>query len=128
MDIRERLQIIVDTVFNGSRRGFASKIGVVPGTIDNVLGKRASKPSVDILEKIMQSIDGIDAEWLLTGNNRMFKQQTEETAVEQELKMCKALLENQNDLISRLKGEMEKLQDENIKYRKKLGLEERSVG
>lgn len=77
MNARNRLQIIVNELFKGSRRAFSSKIGVPPATIDNILGERASKPSLDIVEKIFNSIECINPAWLLSGMGNMFK--TEES-------------------------------------------------
>ena len=44
-------------------------------SISNYLGKdRASKPSSDILEKIVNSVEKVNAYWLLTGKGEAFSQ------------------------------------------------------
>ena len=68
MSISERLQYIVDEVFSGNKAAFARTIGIPPTSISNYLGKeRASKPSSDILERIVNAVDKVNAYWLLTG-------------------------------------------------------------
>ena len=54
---------------------FARAIGIAPTSISNYLGKdRASKPSSDILEKIVNSVEKVNAYWLLTGKGEAFSQ------------------------------------------------------
>jgi hypothetical protein len=73
MNITERLQYIVDQLFGGNKAAFARAIDIAPTSISNYLGKeRASKPSSDILEKIVNSVEQINAYWLLTGKGEAF--------------------------------------------------------
>ena len=73
MNITERLQFIVDKVFDGNKAAFARQIGIAPTSISNYLSKeRASKPSSDILGNIVTSIPNISAKWLLTGEGEAF--------------------------------------------------------
>ena len=68
MSITERLQYIIEELFDGNKAAFARAIGIAPTSISNYLGKdRASKPSSDILEKIVNSVEKVNAYWLLTG-------------------------------------------------------------
>lgn len=67
MIINERIQKIVDDMFQGNKARFANAIGMPPTSVSNYIGKqRASKPSADMLEKIVSALD-VDAKWLLTG-------------------------------------------------------------
>ena len=67
MTINDRLQWIVNEKFDGNKAAFAKAIGIVPTSISNYLGKqRASKPSVDMIAKIVNVLN-VDARWLLTG-------------------------------------------------------------
>lgn len=69
--INERMQTIVEVKFSGNKAAFAKAIGIAPTSITNYLGKkRASKPSADLLEKIVNSLD-VNAYWLLTGEGDM---------------------------------------------------------
>lgn len=70
--INERLQTIVDELFEGNKAKFAKTIGIAPTSLSNYLGdKRQSKPSSDLLEKIINSVGNISAHWLLTGEGNM---------------------------------------------------------
>lgn len=73
MSISERLQYIIEELFDGNKAAFARTIGIAPTSISNYLGKeRASKPSSDILEKIVNSVEKVNAYWLLTGKGEAF--------------------------------------------------------
>lgn len=67
MVINERIQQIVDEMFQGNKAKFANAIGMPPTSVSNYIGKqRASKPSVDMLEKIVKSLN-VNPKWLITG-------------------------------------------------------------
>lgn len=69
--INDRMQLIADSYCGGNKAAFAKAIGLAPTSISNYLGKqRASKPSADLLAKIVNSLD-VDAMWLLTGKGTM---------------------------------------------------------
>ena len=83
MSISERLQFIIDEIFGGNKAAFARAIDIAPTSISNYLGKeRASKPSSDILEKIVNSVDKINAYWLLTGKGDAFASNTQYSTLE----------------------------------------------
>lgn len=87
MSISERLQFIVDEVFNGNKAAFARTIGIPPTSISNYLGKeRTSKPSSDILERIVNAVDKINAYWLLTGKGEAFISNTQYTTSDNSIK------------------------------------------
>lgn len=72
--INERLQIIVNELFDGNKAKFAKSIEIAPTSISNYLSdKRQSKPSADMLEKIINVVECLSAEWLLTGKGEMLK-------------------------------------------------------
>lgn len=78
MSITERLQYIIDELFDGNKAAFARVIGIAPTSISNYLGKeRASKPSSDILEKIVNTVEKVNAHWLLTGKGDAFISDTQ---------------------------------------------------
>ena len=74
MNIKERLQFIVDNRFEGNKAAFAEAIGIKPTTISNYIGRgeRTSKPSSEILESIVNSVQDINTYWLLTGEGDPF--------------------------------------------------------
>lgn len=74
--INDRMQMIADVMFDGNKAAFAKAIGIAPTSITNYLGKqRASRPSSDLLQKIVNSLD-VDAMWLLTGQGELRRSAT----------------------------------------------------
>ena len=57
--INERIQQIVDELFNGNKAAFAKAIGKAPTTVANILGARKTTPSSDFVESIKNSIENI---------------------------------------------------------------------
>ena len=65
--INDRMEMLVNERFNGNQAAFAKSINMSPTSISSYLGnKRRSKPSVDMVAKIVLTLD-VDAKWLLTG-------------------------------------------------------------
>lgn len=65
--INDRIEMLVNERFSGNKAAFAKSIGLPPTGISSYLGKqRRSKPSVDMVTKIITTLD-VDARWLLTG-------------------------------------------------------------
>lgn len=65
--INDRMEMVVNEQFGGNKAAFAKMIGLPPTGLSNYLGtKRRSKPSVDMVSKIVLRL-GVDARWLLTG-------------------------------------------------------------
>ena len=69
--INDRIEILINQRFDGNKAAFAKLIGLGPTGLSNYLGtKRRSKPSIDMVTKIIQALN-ISAEWLLTGKGPM---------------------------------------------------------
>ncbi len=65
--INDRMEMLVNERFGGNKAAFAKTIGLPPTGLSNYLGtKRRSKPSVDMVTKIITAL-GVDAKWLITG-------------------------------------------------------------
>lgn len=65
--INDRMEMLVNQKFDGNKAAFAKTIGLPPTGLSNYLGtKRRSKPSVDMVAKIVTKLN-VDARWLLTG-------------------------------------------------------------
>lgn len=65
--INDRIETLINDRFDGNKAAFAKSIGLPPTGLSNYLGKqRRSKPSVDMVTKIVVTLD-VDARWLLTG-------------------------------------------------------------
>ena len=71
--IQERIRQLIDILTNGNKRAFATRIGVSPTVIENIVGQRSGKPGAALLEKILCSFENVDALWLITGKGQMFK-------------------------------------------------------
>ena len=48
--INERIQIVVNELFDGNRSELCRKSGVPIGTMSSILGERQSSPNIDILQ------------------------------------------------------------------------------
>ena len=65
--INDRIEMLVNERFDGNKAAFAKSIGLPPTGMSSYLSKqRRSKPSVDMVAKIVVTLD-VDARWLLTG-------------------------------------------------------------
>lgn len=67
--VNERLRILVKTL-GISIRAFSASIGVADTTTRNYLD-RGTTPKSDFLTKVMRQYEGIDPNWLLTGEGEM---------------------------------------------------------
>lgn len=65
--INNRIQEIVDKLFNGNKAAFAKAIDKAPTTISNILSSRKTVPSADIITSIINSIENLNSHWLMTG-------------------------------------------------------------
>lgn len=77
MGINKRIQAVIDNVFNGSTNRLAESIGVKPSVISGYTGKRQSKPSYDVMERLVANAN-ISPLWLLTGEGDMLKNTQED--------------------------------------------------
>lgn len=64
--INDRLQKLVNEKTNGNRSEFCRKLGLENFSLNNFLGSRKSKPSVDFLCKVIKRFN-VDPYWLLFG-------------------------------------------------------------
>lgn len=73
--INERIQFIVNEMFEGNISAFCRKIGVKQPTMNTILGERKSKPSFDVISNIInaEALKGIGIEWLITGKGNPFE-------------------------------------------------------
>lgn len=72
-NINERLQTIINELYNGNVSEFERASDIKPYTVKNIVGSRKTKPSYDMLESILRNNVQISASWLLTGKGEMFK-------------------------------------------------------
>lgn len=65
--INDRMEVLVNQMFGGNKAAFAKELDMAPTSMSSYLGaKRRSKPSVDMVAKIITKLN-VDARWLLTG-------------------------------------------------------------
>lgn len=62
---------------NITQAQFASKINVAPASISHILAGR-NKPGYDFIIGVMKSYPELSIDWLLTGQGKMYRQQTKQ--------------------------------------------------
>ena len=116
--VNDRYLEIITRQFGGNKSLFAKAIGVTPSVIDNIVGKRAGKPSYDVIAKTCR-LEGLSASWLILGQGEMMsveqatpKDPLEGILVEQQLrsvmKQNEMLLKNVEQLTRLLEQEKKK--------------------
>ena len=76
--MNRRFQTILD-LENLSPAQLADRLGVQRSGISHILSGR-NKPSVGLLQRVVQSFPEISAEWLITGNGKPLKEQNQAAA------------------------------------------------
>ena len=72
VNINARMRTIIDTLYKGNKRAFSIAMHLSPNVIENIVGVRQSKPSYDVLCKIVTN-GNISEQWLLSGIGPMLK-------------------------------------------------------
>lgn len=125
--INDRIEMLVNQRFDGNKAAFAKSIGLPPTGMSSYLSKqRRSKPSVDMVTKIITTLD-VDARWLLTGEDTPKKEvHTEgdyspasdsgdvsvivgDAVLAERVKSLEALVAEKNERIAELKERIEEL-------------------
>lgn len=125
--INDRIETLINDRFDGNKAAFAKSIGLPPTGLSNYLGKqRRSKPSVDMVTKIVVTLD-VDARWLLTGEDAPKKEvHTEgdyspasdsgdvsvivgDAVLAERVKSLEALVAEKNERIAELKERIDEL-------------------
>lgn len=81
MDINQRFEKVIETLFKGNKRAFARTIGVAATVVENIVGTRQGKPSYDVLVKVCSNAN-ISADWLLNGRGEMLQSSAEPVPAE----------------------------------------------
>ncbi|MDR1562302.1 MAG: helix-turn-helix transcriptional regulator [Dysgonamonadaceae bacterium] len=82
-NINMRLNLILSRLFAGNVSEFARKSGIPQPTLNNIVANRLNKPSSDNLERLLNSMPDINAEWLITGEGEMLKDNTVKSSMEE---------------------------------------------
>ena len=69
--VHERLNLLINHFAKGNKAAFAKEIGTLPSVIASIIGGRMSKPSFELLEKIVLRYPEVNSSWLLTGRGMM---------------------------------------------------------
>ncbi|WP_421870077.1 hypothetical protein [Marinoscillum sp.] len=82
MDINDRISDLI-TNLETNPNSFADKIGVKSPVIYNIIKGRRSKPSYDLLQKILITYSAINANWLLKGEGDIWREEKESIALDE---------------------------------------------
>jgi transcriptional regulator with XRE-family HTH domain len=75
MTINQRIKFLVETYGKGNVSAFARSIDVSPTVIASYMpGGRESKPSYDVLEKILEAYPKLRLEWLMKGSGPTYEE------------------------------------------------------
>jgi len=73
--MNNRIKDIMDREKLTSQR-FAQKIGIQPSAVSHILSER-NKPSLDVIQKILNTFKYINPDWLITGSGSMLRKEAE---------------------------------------------------
>ena len=79
--INERFFLILNTFFKRNVSEMARQTGIPQPTLNNIVANKLNKPSADSLEKLINTMENINAEWLLTGKGEMLKKQEQNNEI-----------------------------------------------
>jgi hypothetical protein len=74
--IHERIDIIVRYFCKGNKTAFGRETDILPGVLASITGGRMSKPSFELLQKIVTRYPAVNGDWLLLGREPMLKDDT----------------------------------------------------
>lgn len=89
--IQDRIAYLIESL-GTNMNAFAKRLDVSNTLIMNICKRRRSKPSFDVLEKILNEFPDLNARWLMTGKGAMYENSESEstdtkTKREQELEI-----------------------------------------
>ncbi len=73
--INDRIAALIESLGISPNR-FSEKVKVNPTVIHNIIKARRSKPSFDLLEKILTTYEEISSDWLLRGEGGIWRKKT----------------------------------------------------
>jgi hypothetical protein len=71
VSVHERINQLVEHFAKGNKTAFAKEVGTLPSVIASIVAGRMSKPSFELLEKVMLRYPEISGNWLLAGRGPM---------------------------------------------------------
>lgn len=73
LEINERILYIIKKQYNNNKKKFAEHIGYSAQVVNNIVSGRKTKPSFEVIIAILSTNVDLNAEWLLTGKEPIFK-------------------------------------------------------
>jgi transcriptional regulator with XRE-family HTH domain len=101
MEINDRISILI-TALDINPASFATQIGVKAAVVHNIIKGRRSKPSYDVIKKILKVYTTVNTDWLLRGKGSVL------------VRKKTKIIPNIVSLESRLSDLMGKVYEENI--------------
>jgi hypothetical protein len=71
--IHERISTLVDYFCKGNKTAFGRETDILPGVLASITGGRLSKPSFELLQKIMMRYPAVSGDWLVLGRGPMLQ-------------------------------------------------------
>lgn len=71
--IHERVDTLVRYFCKGNKTAFGRETDILPGVLASITGGRMSKPSFELLQKIMTRYPAVNGDWLVLGREPMLK-------------------------------------------------------
>ncbi|MFY0598581.1 MAG: helix-turn-helix transcriptional regulator [Cyclobacteriaceae bacterium] len=81
MEINDRISDLINKL-ELNPNSFADAIGVTGTVIYNIIKGRRSKPSFEVLQKILLAYQTINANWLLNGDGKIWKEEVKNHDIE----------------------------------------------
>lgn len=75
MEIQDRILVVIEQL-GLNKNSFSNSIGIQPQTLHHIVSGRRTKPSFDVIEKIISTYSDIDSTWLITGVGNVFNKNT----------------------------------------------------
>jgi hypothetical protein len=119
MNIKERYDALIVHFSGGNKSAFAKKIKVGDTVIQNIIGKRQTNPSFEVLEKTIFAFENLNADWLLTGRGEMLVTRNEGLVDFSEL--CMKLMNERDKKITDLAIELGACREQYKNLQKRLG-------
>jgi hypothetical protein len=79
--VHERLNLLIDHFCRGNKTAFGRETDILPGVLASITGGRLSKPSFELLQKVMTRYPEVSGDWLILGRGSMLHGRVAEAAV-----------------------------------------------
>lgn len=67
----ERLNFLIDSLFNGKKGDFANTMGIPASTVSEYCSGKKENPQLSFLKPLLEKVNNLNATWLLTGAGKM---------------------------------------------------------